>query len=160
MTERFEFIDGSFYEFERLSKPALKSIQDRNVRGAWYVNLGKRVEGRCEVIDGEPEVYFQPVDDVRLWGSFGDCYRAHREKKTSSTKKKLSDNVIAVGLSFDSLGSILCPDEFRRGVYLPIMFDFRLPGDLFIDIADIVSRVIYEPSLITPETRKALRSRS
>lgn len=106
------------------------------------------------------EVYFESVPDSKNKGNFGNYYRRLRDDKTKPLAKKVSDNIIGVGLSLNRPDYSSCSAEFRKGIYLPIMFDYHVPGNLFIDLANIVSKVIYEPKLITEETKKALRSKT
>lgn len=73
------------------------------------------------------------------------------------SKGEVNPDVLGVGLSADAA---ISPElrDFSYGIYIPIKFDRRVGGSLFVDLNTIVNKVIYEPSLITKHTDKELNT--
>lgn len=164
MKERFEFIDGSFYEFERWSKEDLVQLGIVPTH-YWYIQLVadeevKKVEAEGKWLTGE-KLYFvvNPsvteqfrVDYNRFWG------RARAPKKA----KDLASDVFTVGLTYNGKTVTKiedAPHDMYQGVYLPVRYSSYVFGNLHIDPNSIVSKVLYEPSIVPNGFRKLLTSK-
>lgn len=160
MTERFEFEDGSFYEFERPDKAFLETLTERKV-GDWYAwVIGNEYAEQDEVRYKEGHTINLDIAS-QTSTAFKETYVAAtqtpKSKKLKPTKPgEKNENVIGVFLTVNPLEST---SELSRGVYLPIMFSHNIAGGLFIDITKIVSKVIYEPTLLPSELKVLLRER-
>lgn len=166
MKERFEFTDGSFYEFERWTEGELVELTAFSGK-LWYMNLLQefdldekiRQEGIC---NGELiTCLVKPSLRVR----FRDDYSANLERrKRYKASGSHAAQIIGVGLTFHSypvrLTSQIVRSELAQGIYLPVKFNYWADSRLYIDPAIITNRVIYEPTVAPKGLERLLTSKT
>lgn len=157
MKERFEFTDGSYYEFERLSDAFITEKRDWVVK-SMYLNLLVGEPDKHRIPPRTDLVHFIPVDEVNFRNNYCDGWKAGRKYTPRGYRKgAYNQEVIGVGLTYSSMSQC---GEFDNGIYLPVKFDIRANGNLFVDVATIVSEVLYEPALAPLSVRKLIKSRT
>ena len=160
MSERFEFTDGSYYEFERWSAEELKGYHDLNT-DTWIVNLTSEKPSDNKDIECVVEGLIHPNDAKAFSDRFTEAVDEEREYKPTKYKtRRRNKEVMGVGLTRCNRVDFDGPNEFERGIYLPIKFCYSVANELFIDISTITSKVIYEPSLLTSYAKKILATKN
>ena len=160
MKERIEFVDGSYYEFDRASEVLMAEMLGKIINISYFTRIGDASDGVYDrlVTSYLPHVYFKSVthpDDK----SFGDTMAAwHNTHGNFNPCKvaKISDAVLTVAIvNYKSCEEL---KEFGPGLYIPVFYNINVLGSLLSDLSLVTSKVIYEPKLITAKTKKALNS--
>lgn len=167
MIETFEFTDGSHYEFERFQLDDRKRLTSSNrYSGVWYMHLIDEADLRnpdARSVRGCLIHFMLMLESkaqfVKKFGTLDG--RNHQYQPKKYNKGEVNTDVIGVGLTHKFVaGDSEDFTELISGVYLPIKFDIRVSGRLFIDLNTIKNKAIYEPTLITEKAKRALHERT
>ena len=165
MKERFEFTDGSHYEFDPWSKADLARINIVHM-DYWYMQLVtdaqvKQAEAERERAAGE-KLYFivNPMASVgfkETYNSYWDVPQAYKRGKD------IASDVLGIGITYNGKPVINmedAPHDMYQGVYLPVRYSPYIFGNLYIDPTCIVNKVLYEPSIVPKGFIKLLNSKA
>lgn len=167
MKERIEFVDGSFYEFERWTADEMRSFLD-HPGSFWFMNLLTDVQALLPdslggIYKSDEIVKFLPypprAGEFRTRFLDLDAQRYHKRVIAPTHAEQVMDVILTYSSS--PVGSVEnLEGELSRGVYLPVKHSNEVCGSLYIDPLTIVNKVLYEPSLVPKGFSKLLRERA
>lgn len=159
MKERIEFVDGSYYEFDRASEDLVAEMRNGAASLGWYTRVADRTDGVYSgfVNKSLPYLYFLTVCPNEK--DFSLALSAKNNTKADfspNAVNSISEAVIAIGLVQQND----CADliGFGPGLYIPVFYNANVLGSLLSDLSLVTSKVIYEPKLITERTKRTLNS--
>lgn len=161
MKERFEFTDGSYYEFDRWTAEDIRKFKARSVYSSWWISIiGDESElNNDEIVPPQVRINVRPMDLFRK--KYDTCsLTRHKYKARQYNPGEANQEVIGVALTVDFRTANAQVVEFARGIYLPIKFNRHEYGNLFVALNTIKNKVIYEPSMIFGVTSQALKMKN
>ena len=161
MKERFEFTDGSYYEFERWTEEDIRRVKARSVYSSWWISmLGDESElNDTKAVPPQIRIKIRPMDLFRT--KYDTCALAGQKYKAKQyAPGEVNQDVIGVALTADFRTANAQVVEFASGIYLPIKFNHNEYCNLFVALNTIKSKVIYEPKLIFGFTSQALKMKN
>lgn len=145
--ERFEFADGSYYDFEKWNVPlGIKMYDEYRNRAVYYPSLrDKETFNHCYLY--VTRMFNEGYTDLTK-----KCATAARMIPETNTPGKVNSRIVGVGLIMP--GNTM--HGLEGGIYIPlemrwmVLYRGQNPQSiLFFDSVNIVGKLIYEKNLMT-----------